>query len=762
MRKDERPSREPLRALRRGWRRLDRELPLLVKLGLPVIVITAVGALTVGSVVTERTTQDYAKAYRGQANMLAHVVASQYRQNSDDPDLMGKFLQSVHRTSPLVDVLVLRPEGGRQVPWASTPGAAPVEDADEKIVIAVGTPTSPAWVEVTLSSGELQKLVAQTRGNIVKVLLLASVAVTAALILVLHFLVLRRAASLSRAARRVAAGDLSVHLPEGDRPESRDSLGSVAREFDRMVQVIRARTSELADAEARFRALVEQSPAAAYVRENDEAGTLAYISPQCEQLLGYTAKEVSTQPDLWQRIINPDDRGRVRNQRNASSRTGEAFGAEYRVTAKEGRQVWIRDQAQLVPAGNGVERWQGILVDVTDVKKAEEALRRLAVQKESILDSAGEGIWGLGPDGRVTFVNAAAAQMTGWPAHELIGKGTHELLHHTREDGTPYPRDECPIHAAFTDGARHHVVGELFWRRDGSCFPVEYTSGPIFEDGHVTGAVVVFSDVTERERADDTLREAYERERQAAERLRSVDVMKDAFLSAVSHELRTPLSAVLGFATTLQQSDLELDEEDRKIMLDRLVANAHKLHQLLVDLLDLDRTARGVLEPQRSPLDLAELVLRVTEESELGGHPVSVEAEPVLIEVDGPKVERIVENLVTNAAKYTPDGTPVRVSVRRQDDGVLIVVDDEGPGIPEALKEAVFEPFERGPDAPRRAAGTGIGLSLVARFAELHGGRAWVENRPSGGSSFRVFLPGITPDIEQQIQPPAPAPALGR
>jgi signal transduction histidine kinase len=299
------------------------------------------------------------------------------------------------------------------------------------------------------------------------------------------------------------------------------------------------------------------------------------------------------------------------------------------------------------------------------------------------------------------------------------------------------------------------VVGELFWRRDGSCFPVEYTSSPIFEDGRVTGAVVMFSDVTERARADDTLREAYEREREAAERLRSVDVMKDAFLSAVSHELRTPLSVVLGFATTLQQNDLHLEPDDRKIMLDRLAANAHKLHQLLADLLDLDRTARGILEPQRSALDVAELVLRVTEEAEMSGHPVSVDAEPVLANVDGPKVERIVENLVTNAAKYTPEGTPVRVIVRRQDEGVLIAVEDEGPGIPESLKEAVFEPFQRGPDAPRRAAGTGIGLSLVARFAELHGGRAWVEDRPGGGSSFHVFLPGLSP----VGQPPLGAPA---
>jgi signal transduction histidine kinase len=105
-------------------------------------------------------------------------------------------------------------------------------------------------------------------------------------------------------------------------------------------------------------------------------------------------------------------------------------------------------------------------------------------------------------------------------------------------------------------------------------------------------------------------------------------------------------------------------------------------------------------------------------------------------------VERIVENLVINASKHTPSGTAVRVSVRRQGEGVLIVVEDEGSGVPDYMKEAIFRPFERGTDARRNSAGTGIGLSLVSRFAELHGGRAWVEDRAGGGSSFRVFLPG--------------------
>jgi PAS domain S-box-containing protein len=601
-------------------------------------------------------------------------------------------------------------------------------------------------------------MVAHTRRAIAEVLLPSAVAAAIAMTLILYAFVLRRAGRLSRAAKRVAAGDLSVHLPEGDRPASRDVLSNVAREFDRMLRVIRIRTRELAEAEARFRALVEQSPAAAYVRENDEEHRISYVSPQCERMLGYTADQLGS-TELWERIVLEEDRGHVRYERETAHRTGQPFRSEYRLASKDGRTVWVRDEAQLVPAGQGASRWQGILIDVTDLKEAEDARRRANLQKQSILDSAGEGIWGLGPDGRVVFANPAAAQMTGWSVEDLMGKSTHELLHHTREDGTPYPREECPIDAAITEGVRHHVVGELFWRRDGSCFPVEYTSSAIFEDGRVAGAVVVFSDVTERARADDTLREAYEREREAAERLRSVDVMKNAFLSAVSHELRTPLSAVLGFATTLRQTDLDIDEDDRRVMLDRLSANANKLHQLLADLLDLDRTERGILQPQRSVLDVAELVLRVTEEADLNGHPVSVEADPVLADVDGPKVERIVENLVTNASKYTPEGTPVRVIVKKHEDGVLIAVEDEGPGIPEALREAVFQPFQRGPDAPRQAPGTGIGLSLVSRFAELHGGRAWVEDRPEGGSSFRVFLPSVTPTVEPSRVAQAAAPA---
>jgi signal transduction histidine kinase len=114
----------------------------------------------------------------------------------------------------------------------------------------------------------------------------------------------------------------------------------------------------------------------------------------------------------------------------------------------------------------------------------------------------------------------------------------------------------------------------------------------------------------------------------------------------------------------------------------------------------------------------------------------------VVAEVDAPKVERIVENLLTNALKHTPDDTDVNVRVEGRDGGVLIVVDDRGPGVAEEERELIFEMFNRGGDPGRAAPGAGVGLALVAQFAALHGGRAWVEDHPGGGASFRVFLPG--------------------
>jgi PAS domain S-box-containing protein len=284
--------------------------------------------------------------------------------------------------------------------------------------------------------------------------------------------------------------------------------------------------------------------------------------------------------------------------------------------------------------------------------------------------------------------------------------------------------------------------GRVVWVRDHAVLVRGQPGEPDYWQGF-------YIDITEQKQAEEALRQALERERQALERerqaareLRALDDMKNTFLEAVSHELRTPLATVIGIALTLQRSRSSLTAEDTADLVDRLVANAGKLDRLLADLLDLDRLSKGIVTPQRSPTDLAALVTRIAQEwRQRSGRQLEVLVEPVVAWVDAAKVERVVENLLANAGRHTIPGTPVWVRVARRDEGVLLAVEDAGGGVPRELRATLFEPFRRGPGASSHAPGVGIGLSLVARFAELHGGRAWAQDRPGGGASFQVLLP---------------------
>jgi signal transduction histidine kinase len=248
---------------------------------------------------------------------------------------------------------------------------------------------------------------------------------------------------------------------------------------------------------------------------------------------------------------------------------------------------------------------------------------------------------------------------------------------------------------------------------------------------------------------EQELKDGLRRELAAADKLRAADDMKDTFLRAVSHDLRTPLTAMLGVAVTLERTKLNLPRDQALDLIGMLVEKTRKLERLLKDLLDLNRLEEGVLEPNRSLTDVRELVHRVvTEVDQLAGWPIDIEAEPIQAYIDGPKVERIVENLLLNTTRHTPPGTRVWVKALARGSDLELIVEDAGPGVPAELAGTIFEAFRRagGPGpAPTMAhhRGVGIGLSLVARFAALHSGHAWVDERWGGGAAFHVLLPDV-------------------
>jgi PAS domain S-box-containing protein len=325
--------------------------------------------------------------------------------------------------------------------------------------------------------------------------------------------------------------------------------------------------------------------------------------------------------------------------------------------------------------------------------------------------------------GRLTFVSEGAVRILGLAPGALLDD---PALWGDRVEGED--RDAVLAEMSAGEPGRAHDLEFRFLHGDGSSVWLRSIGHTVADDDRplVRG---IWVDITRRKREE--LEETAE--------LLAADELKNTFVAAVSHDLRTPLAAILGLAVTLEQQSLE--EDEARDLAARIAANARRLDRMVSDLLDLDRLAHGVIEPSVWPVDVGDLVARVVRETEpIARRDVIVRCEEVIAEVDASKVERIVENLLVNAVRHTPPEARIWVSVRRHDDGVLLLVEDDGPGVPPELRPAIFEPFERGA-ASATTPGVGIGLALAARFAEIHDGRAWVEERDGGGASFRVWLP---------------------
>lgn len=370
-------------------------------------------------------------------------------------------------------------------------------------------------------------------------------------------------------------------------------------------------------------------------------------------------------------------------------------------------------------------------------------------QNELLLHSVGEGICGLDLAGNITFINPSAARLLGWAQDELLGRNAHAAMHYKKPDGGLYPVEQCPIHSAMSSEKRQRCAGtesvmdEEFVRKNGALFPVDLTITSVIEEEKVIGAVMAFRDITERKQAEEALRKAHAELKEHADRLGAANKELEDFGYSVSHDLRSPLRAIAGFTRMILDENEKVFNPETRRKFDIIQDNAQKMGRLIDDLLRLSRLGRTGMS--RSNLDMGGLVREVVSEIRM--------AEPdreFVIEIgdlpaahaDVAMIRQLLVNLLSNAVKFTrnKEGAQIEVGSFERSGERIYYVKDNGAGFDMKYYNKLFGVFQR-LVSESQFEGTGVGLAIVERVVQRHGGRVWAEGKLEEGATFYFTLP---------------------
>ncbi|MFO7982528.1 MAG: ATP-binding protein [Desulfuromonadales bacterium] len=369
-----------------------------------------------------------------------------------------------------------------------------------------------------------------------------------------------------------------------------------------------------------------------------------------------------------------------------------------------------------------------LIISVFLLLRTKSAVAREKERVNLLLNSTAEAIYGLDLKGLCIFCNQAAVDLLGFQDKtELLGKQLHDLIHHTRVDGTPHPAEECRIFGALKGDETIHGEDEILWRTDGTSFPVEYWSHPICKGTEKIGTLVTFFDISERKQAEE------ERERALQE--------LNAFVYTVSHDLRSPLASILGFSDFLLEQHKENLDENSRVALAEIQKQGNRMSGMMEDLLSLARV--GKLPRPAEAVDADEVVQEVIQELKSRIHEagISIRTQSLpAVRIPATFLSQIFSNLIGNAIRYADtQAGPIEIGGTRTGERVCFYVRDHGPGIPETERDRIFEVFFRGSTGKEKF-GTGIGLATVRKIAQFYSGTSWVEETPGGGSTFWVEL----------------------
>ena len=626
------------------------------------------------------------------------------------------------------------------------------------------------------------------------------------------------------------------------------------RELETQVQ---ERTVEL----RKLSQATENSPASVVV--TDKNGTIEYVNPTFCEVTGYSAEEaIGQNPSVLKSGDHPES---YYKELWDTILSGKVWRGEFRNKRKNGEKFWESASISPIMDEDGeITHFVAVKQDITERKAVEEAIRASEEKSRLLLESVGEGIFGVDLDGKVAFINPAANRMLGYGPEELIGHGVHEKIHHSHADGSDYPKSECPMYLTYTGDTDYHIADEMLWRKDGSSFPVEYTSMPIKKNGQVVGAVVTFMDITERKRVEAALQENEERLRaiintapvgmalvmdrkiimgnnllgkmlgydpdkmvgmetrpfyvddeewervgqavypalergemvsievqmrhsggesfdvllnassfllatgpteiiatflDISDRKRMMEDLKEArmeaekatqtkseFLANMSHEIRTPMNAIIGMAHLALKTDLTAKQYD---YLKKVDISAKSLLGIINDILDFSKIEAGKLDIESVDFQLEDTLDNIstlvgikTQEKGLELLFKTDPAVPRALVGDPLRLGQILINLSNNSVKFTDSGEiVVSTELVKKDDAQATLkfsVQDTGIGMTAEQAAKLFQPFAQADSSTtRKYGGTGLGLTISKRLAEMMGGEIWVESESGRGSIFR-------------------------
>ena len=517
----------------------------------------------------------------------------------------------------------------------------------------------------------------------------------------------------------------------------------------RIKDLLEQRTRELRKSESRYRRLINNLPDIVYIYSDLRGGV--FWSPSVESVLGYTVEQLQANPFLWNESIHPEDKEKVTMAIIESSQ-GKPFEIEYRIQDSRGDWLWLHDRSTASITRDGETMVEGIATDITDRKRAEEALMDERLRMFNIIKGTNVGTWEWNVQKGETVFNERWAEIIGYTLDELAPVSIETWAKHTHPDDLKVSMDLLERHFSGDldyyecEARMKHKSGGWIWVLD---------RGRVFtwtEDGKPLWMFGTHLDITDRKLAEEKIRSINAQ-------LQKANAEKDMLFSIIAHDLKSPVSGLVGSTAILSREFDLLSQRDARLLWDGLHKSATNIAALLDDLLQWSLMSQGGMDFAPAPSSLKELTdaslataqdVAKSKEIRIRGdipHDVSVLA-------DQPMINTVIRNVVFNAIKFTPRGGEIVITARQEGGNVTMAIQDNGTGMDEQTLATIFSLVNKkrrlGTEGEK---GTGLGLILCRQFIEKHGGQIWLESKPGQGTTVFFTLPTQETRTPQTAEP---------